>query len=400
MEYWNSGGVRRGARCMFANLDLAAHKARLRNDDDKCTKRSGSSFDDTLGANVSDETGPTHHCAKKSKGSARVATSGGRRTAAGGGLDDGSDDEYYYPTDNGPVGSSSGLSCIMRAGMKVNPPAPCEAEEPDLDSDDHEHVREFCYKPMHTLKTFKDVHGAWKAKQFAEQYEPVSRNGMKCISGLLLFGPSGTGKTHLAEAIASHVAKSYYTITVADLPSGTAGGRRIDALFQVALAGELPAVIFLDECDSLLSEKAAARVGHFAKAFGRYMDNILVIGATNDPQRIAKKILDGRFERKILVDNPDSDARKSLIMTQLHENTCGKDLTPTEMSMIVEKTKGRSAVNIQRLVSTAISEASMEPVMLAHFESAMLSERSDFNKATARANRKYDEQYGWNPSPA
>ena len=130
------------------------------------------------------------------------------------------------------------------------------------------------------------------------------------------------------------------------------------------------------------------------------MDNILVIGATNDPLRIAKKILDGRFERKILVDNPDSDARKSLIMTQLQENTYGNDLTPTEMSMIVEKTKGRSAVNIQRLVSTAISEASLEPVMLAHFESALLSEKSDFNMATARANRKYDEQYGWNPLPA
>ena len=130
------------------------------------------------------------------------------------------------------------------------------------------------------------------------------------------------------------------------------------------------------------------------------MDNILVIGATNDPLRIAKKILEGRFERKILVDNPDSDARKSLIMTQLQENTYGNDLTPTEMSMIVEKTKGRSAVNIQRLVSTAISEALMEPVMLEHFESALLSEKSDFNMATARANRKYDEQYGWNPLSA
>ena len=32
-----------------------------------------------------------------------------------------------------------------------------------LDSDDHEHVREFCYKPMDTLKTFAGVHGAWKS---------------------------------------------------------------------------------------------------------------------------------------------------------------------------------------------------------------------------------------------
>ena len=129
-------------RWMFANLDLAAHKARVLSDDDRYTKRT---VDDTLGANVSDETGPTHPSVKKPKSPARVATSGGWETTAAGGLDDGSDDEYYYPTDNGPVGSSSGLSCTMRAGMKVNPPAPCEKEEPDLDSDDHEHVREFCY---------------------------------------------------------------------------------------------------------------------------------------------------------------------------------------------------------------------------------------------------------------
>lgn len=93
----------------------------------------------------------------------------------------------------------------------------------------------------------------------------------------------------------------------------------IDALFDVAMAGSLPAVIFIDECDGILRASAPQRVGHFAGRFERFKDNLLVIGATNEPDKIAPKILTGRFERKIFMDNPDSAARKALILRQLAE---------------------------------------------------------------------------------
>ena len=75
---------------------------------------------------------------------------------------------------------------------------------------------------------------------------------------------------HNFQSIAAHIGGTFYTLSAADLPSGKAGSVRIDALFDVALAGEKPAVIFIDECDTMLSARAPARVGHFAKRFERF----------------------------------------------------------------------------------------------------------------------------------
>ena len=51
----------------------------------------------------------------------------------------------------------------------------------------------------------------------------------------------------------------------------------------------------------------------------RLQDNLLVIGATNEPENIAPKILTGRFERKVFVDNPNSSARRAMLTRQLSE---------------------------------------------------------------------------------
>ena len=58
-------------------------------------------------------------------------------------------------------------------------------------------MREHCVVPSDPLKTFAQVHGARVARKFAEDYRPVSSGGARVISGLLLFGPSGTGKSLL-----------------------------------------------------------------------------------------------------------------------------------------------------------------------------------------------------------
>ena len=110
-------------------------------------------------------------------------------------------------------------------------------------SEDHDYVRDHCLVPSESLKTFTDVHGARYARRFAEEYQPESDGGTRAISGLLLFGPSGTGKSLLAQAITSHIGGTMYTLSGADLPNGKAGAQIINALFDVALAGEKPAVI-------------------------------------------------------------------------------------------------------------------------------------------------------------
>ena len=135
------------------------------------------------------------------------------------------------------------------------------------------------------------VLGARDARIFAQQYRPVSSGAVRAVSGLLLFGPSGTGKSMVAQAICVYIGGTFYRFSAADLPPGRGAAQMIDALFDVAMAGSLPAVIFIDECDGILRASAPQRVGHFAGRFERFKDNLLVIGATNEPDKIAPKIL-------------------------------------------------------------------------------------------------------------
>lgn len=176
---------------MFDGIDLKAFAPRRADDIQKPSKRGAETsdlYDDPFG-----DTAPASSTSVKKPKSSRVSSSGGKTKKP----ESESEEDYsFFPKDDGPIGSS-GISVMMRAGMKVAPPVQCAAADVDLDTDDHEHIRANCEKRMGLLRTFADVHGAWKAKQFAEQYEPESTNGKRSVSGLLFFGPSGTGKTLL-----------------------------------------------------------------------------------------------------------------------------------------------------------------------------------------------------------
>jgi len=187
-------------------------------------------------------------------------------------------------------------------------------------------------------------------------------------------------------------------LTAADLPNGKAGAQVIDALFDVAFAGPLPAVIFIDECDTLLSVRAVARVGHFAKRFERFADNLLVIGATNEPENIAPKILTGRFERKILVDNPNSSARRHMLLRQLAQNEAPHMLCPADIDFVVEATALRSGVNMVRLISSASESAAGLPVSREDFDKVLETEKTDFDAKTVKKCKAFDEKHGWHPA--
>jgi len=148
--------------------------------------------------------------------------------------------ESFLPKDDSD--DDDAIVPLMKSGLGMQKKKPARVCK-DLTSEEHDYVRDHCLVPSESLKTFADVHGARYARRFAEQYQPESEGGTRAISGLLLFGPSGTGKSLLAQAITSHIGGTMYTLSGADLPNGKAGAQIIDALFEVALAGEKPAVI-------------------------------------------------------------------------------------------------------------------------------------------------------------
>ena len=309
---------------------------------------------------------------------------------------DDSDGELWMPKDD-DSDADAGLSPLLAGGMSMNKKKIAKREPASLETEDHDYIREQCIVPTECLKTFAEVLGGRAARIFAEQYRPVSSGAARALSGLLLFGPSGTGKSLIAQAITTHIGGTFYKLSAAHLPNGKAGAQRIDALFDVALAGKLPAVIFIDECDTILSSRAASRVGHFAGRFERFTDNLLVIGATNEPEHIAPKILTGRFERKIFIDNPSAQARKAMILRQLAEEIADHELSSMDLEFVVEKTAGRSAVNMERLVSSAALHAAFAPVTRDDFLTALEEEPSDFDRVIAAGNAKFDRAHGWHP---
>jgi hypothetical protein len=318
---------------------------------------------------------------------------GGRSSKAA----DGADDDLWLPADD-EDGADPALSTLIGGGMAIDKKKPVR-EPANLETEDCDYIREQCLVPSERLRRFGEVVGARVARCFAEQYRPVSSGATRALSGLLLFGPSGTGKSLLAQAITSYIGGTFYKFSAADLPNSTnAMARRVDALFDVALGGSLPAVIFIDECDTVLSARAAVRVGHFAGRFERFTDNLLVIGATNEPDQIAPKILTGRFERKIFVDNPSSNARRAMIQRQLAEEISEHALSPADLDFIVEQTAGRSAVNMERLISSAAIKAACAPVTRDEFVAAIEEEPSDFDRAVAAKNAKFDAKHGWHPA--
>ena len=132
-----------------------------------------------------------------------------------------------------------------------------------------------------------------------------------------------------------------------------------------------------------------------AKTWGRFTDGLLIVGATNEPERIAPKILTGRFERKILLDNPAEDARRALIVKQLSQEVHEQVIEAHEIDWIVMETEGRSAVNIERVVSTAVLRAVILPVTAADFEDALEEEPSDYDADVAQRNIAFNQKYGW-----
>lgn len=142
--------------------------------------------------------------------------------------------------------------------------------------------------------------------------------------GLLLFGSPGTGKTMIGKYIASQCKATFFSISASSLTSKWVGEgeKMVRALFYLARKMS-PSVIFIDEIDSLLSQRTdnenegSRRIKteflvQFDGASVDDTDRILIIGATNRPHEIddaARR----RLAKRIYVPLPEFQARKSMI---------------------------------------------------------------------------------------
>ncbi|XP_071454221.1 spastin isoform X2 [Hetaerina americana] len=187
--------------------------------------------------------------------------------------------------------------------------------------------------------------------------------------GLLLFGPPGNGKTLLARAVATEVNATFFSISAASLTSKYVGEgeKLVRALFAVARELQ-PSIIFIDEVDSLLSERregeheASRRLKtEFLVEFdglpSRPEERLLVMAATNRPQELDEAAL-RRFPKRIYVALPDTDTRIHLLERLLRKNGHGTSsgacpLSPEELRRLAVLTEGYSGSDLTALAKDA-----------------------------------------------
>lgn len=182
--------------------------------------------------------------------------------------------------------------------------------------------------------------------------------------GLLLFGPPGTGKTLIGKWIASSLKATFFAVTPATLTSKWfgEGEKMVRTLFEVART-RLPAIVFIDEVDSLLGQRKNDESEGTIRMKTEFLvqmdglntateERLLVIGATNRPQEIDEAAR-RRFAHRLYVPLPKKDARRQIIVKQLAANAHA--LTVDNLERIAEKTEGFSGSDMVNLCKCACS---------------------------------------------
>jgi len=185
--------------------------------------------------------------------------------------------------------------------------------------------------------------------------------------GLLLFGPPGTGKTMIGKCIASQCQATFFSISASSLTSKWAGEgeKMVRALFYQARK-MAPSVIFIDEIDSLLSQRSenenegSRRIKteflvQFDGASVDDNDRILVVGATNRPQEIDEAAR-RRLVKRIYVPLPEPESRMQMVRQLM--NAYRHEIDEDSLAEIGRSTVGYSGSDMFNLCR----EASMEPL--------------------------------------
>jgi transitional endoplasmic reticulum ATPase len=225
-----------------------------------------------------------------------------------------------------------------------------------------------------------------------------SKIGHIAPKGILLFGPSGTGKTLLAKAVATESESNFISVRGPELMSKWVGEseRGIREIFRRARQAA-PCVIFFDEIDSIAKARGAGEDGGgggtvvsqlLTELDGiKALHNVVALAATNRPDMIDPALLrPERFDKIVFVPNPDIKTRSKILKIHTMGKSLGSDV---DLEKVATLTEGLSGAEVSAVVNTAVSivlheylakyptpeEAAKHvveaQVMMCHFEAAV-----------------------------
>lgn len=240
--------------------------------------------------------------------------------------------------------------------------------------------------------TFDDVAGMKEIKKDLKTYLDMFTNekyreaGARVPKGILFEGPPGNGKTLISKAFAGEAGVNFIAVNACDFSSKfvSVGSSKVKKLFNMARE-QKPCVIFIDELDAIGSKRsdgadaASREFNSILTALLNQMDGfevneqILVLAATNRANSLDPALLrPGRFDKKLIVTEPDRTTRKELFSLLLKDKKLEDTVTVERLSA---KTNGCSCAEISTIVNEAIINATKEDrstLKMKDFENAIL----------------------------
>ncbi len=219
--------------------------------------------------------------------------------------------------------------------------------------------------------TFADVAGVDEAKEelqeivdFLKRPKKYHDLGARTPKGVLLVGPSGAGKTLLAKAVAGEAGVPFLSMAGSEFMEMLVGvgAKRVRDLFATAKKQQ-PAIIFIDEVDAIGRRRSTGVMGSHDEREQTLnqilveMDgfdprtNVLVIAATNRGDMLDPALLrPGRFDRRISLDLPDIEGRKSILKIHGQGKPFSDDVN---WERAAKRTVGFSGADLENMLNEA-----------------------------------------------
>ncbi|MFP4349996.1 MAG: ATP-dependent zinc metalloprotease FtsH [Thermodesulfobacteriota bacterium] len=227
------------------------------------------------------------------------------------------------------------------------------------------------YTRSTTQVTYENVAGLANAKKELQEIVEFLKNpskfqklGGKLPKGILLAGPPGTGKTLLARATAGEAEVPFYSISGSEFIEMFVGvgASRVRDMFKQAKQ-DAPAIIFIDELDSIgrvrgtgvggghdEREQTLNQILSEMDGFSP-QESVIILAATNRPDVLDPALIrPGRFDRRIILEQPHKKARKQILEIHSKEVPLSEDV---DLDALAGMSVGFSGADLENLVNEA-----------------------------------------------